>query len=70
MGEVCGHRKSKACLGTYGPCAAVQSPEMAAYFRFSETSGSGHGGRAPVAEFVIIIQLASDLSVITGHRFS
>lgn len=39
MGEVCGHRKSKACLGTYGPCAAVQSPEMAAYFRFSETSG-------------------------------
>lgn len=31
MGEICGHIKSKACLGTYGPRVAVQSPEMAAY---------------------------------------
>lgn len=57
MGEICGHRKSKACLGTYGPREAVQSPEMAAYFRFPKPARSAFVGRAPVAKFVIIIQL-------------
>lgn len=57
MGEICGHRKSKACLGTYGPREAVQSPEMAAYFRFPKPARSAFVGIAPVAKFVIIIQL-------------
>lgn len=57
MGEIHGHRKGKACLGIYGLRVAVQSPEMAAYFRFPKTSRSAFVGRAPVAKFVIIIQL-------------